>query len=366
MGKSRLLSEIADRWRLEGGVAVAARLVAEDRDHAWSGLRQVFRMGLGTLPGLPAAPPRALDVLARLVPELERRAPLSETAPDVAEVAGALTAVLDAAAAEAPAALLLDDVQAADRETLAALGAAGPHLTHRPVLIGVAAPLQPDDRPELIALAARIGQDVPGAVVHLSPLGQADTRALVDGMAPWCEGDDQRDRLTRRLHFETAGSPVLLVAMLRGLTDVVSLRQDALMWPPPGATLDAPMPTGAASLAHLVTRALVNRLDQPARDLFVMICLGDRVVDVDVACALAGVESSKAESPLAELERRGLLGFDGHAYVLPNPLLAHGVVAEFLMPGQRKRLLERQEALRARRLSAPARHHPGAGRADRP
>jgi DNA-binding SARP family transcriptional activator len=366
MGKSRLISEIAERWTLDGGVAVTTRLLVEDRDTPWSGLRHVFRAGLATAPGLPAASPRALEVLGTLVPELARRAQPRQGDVDVAEVAAALAAALDAAAGEAPVAILLDDAQAADHHTLAALGATCPRLAGRAVLIGLAAPFQADDRPELIEFAARIGREAPGAIAQLPPLEPADSRALVDAMAPWCYGPEQHDRLARRLHFETAGSPALLVAVLRGLAEVVSLRGDALVWPPPKETLDAPMPPGATGLVRLVTRALVSRLASPARDLFVSACLGPRVVDTDVASALAGLDASTMESALAELERRGLLAFDGQVYVLPIPLLARGVATEFLTPGQRQRLLERQEALRARRLSAPAGHHPEAGSADPP
>ena len=366
MGKSRLISEIAERWTLDGGVAVTTRLLVEDRDTPWSGLRHVFRAGLATAPGLPAASPRALEVLGTLVPELARRAQPRQGDVDVAEVAAALAAGLDAAAGEAPVAILLDDAHAADRLTLAALGTACAQLTNRAVLVALAAPFQSDDRPELIEFAARLGRGAPGAIVQLPALDVVDTRVLVDAMAPWCVGEEQRDRLTRRLQFETAGSPVLLVALLRGLAEVVAPRDDALVWPPPKGTLDAPMPPGATGLVQLVTRAVVNRLDPPARDLFVCACLGDRVVDTEVARALAGLDSATGEPALAELERRGLVTFDGHAYVLPIPVLARGVAAEFLTPGQRQRLLERKEALRARKLSAPVGHHPEAGSADPP
>ena len=49
-----------------------------------------------------------------------------------------------------------------------------------------------------------------------------------DEMAPWCESAEDVDRLTRRLHYESGGSPFLAVTLLHGLENAPTLKDDLL------------------------------------------------------------------------------------------------------------------------------------------
>jgi DNA-binding SARP family transcriptional activator len=344
LGKSRLLDEIADRWRLEGGTAVTARPVDQDQAVAWSTLRELFRRGLASAPGLPAAAPEALATLAGVVPDLPT--PLEPRVPrDVAEAGTALRSVLCALAEEAPLALLLDGADAVDGHTLGAVQAALADVRDLPLLTVLARGPAPQSESPLTDIMARIGRELPGMAVTLSPLSPADTRALVEALATWCPAATQRARLARRLHFETGGSPLLLITLLRGLADIDSLREDALEWPPPRETLGAPVPDGVPHLAQLVTMARVRQLNASSRTFLTAACVGGLVVDPAITQAVASLSDREADEALTDLEQREFLAFDGARYVFPAPLIARTIVAVILTPGERHRLEERRAAL---------------------
>jgi DNA-binding SARP family transcriptional activator len=343
-GKSRLLDEIADRWRLEGGTAGLARPVEEDRTVPWSTLRELFRAGLARAPGLPATAPEALGLLASLVPGLPvRDAPRPPS--DIAEAGTALRALIRALAEEAPLAILLDDAELADGHTVAALHAALSALMDLPLLVVVACGTVADTAPELTRLVSRISRELPGTALTLTPLDPPATRALVDELAPWCANTGQQARLARRLQAETGGNPLLLVTLLRGLADVASLREDALVWPPPAETLESPVPDEVPRLAQLVTLARVRQLDASSRAFLISACVGGRVVDPAISRALSSLDETEAERALTDLERRGFLAFDGARYVFPAPLVARIVASGLLTPGERHRLEARRAAL---------------------
>jgi len=346
LGKSRLLDEIADRWRLEGGTAVIAHPVDQDQTVAWSAMRELFRCGLASAPGLPAAAPEALATLAGVVPDLPT--PLAPRVPrDVAEAGTALRSVLRALAEEAPLALLLDGADAADGHTLGALRAALADMRDLPLLVVVARGSAGKTESELTDLMARIGRELPGAAVTLGPLSPDDTQALVTALATWCPVESQRARLARRLHFETGGNPLLLITLLRGLAEIDALREDALEWPPPKETLDAPVPDGVPHLAQLVTMARVRQLNASSRAFLTAACIGSRVVNPAITRAMTSLSEREADEALTDLEQREFLAFDGARYVFPAPVIARTIVAVLLTPGERHRLEERRAALLA-------------------
>jgi predicted ATPase len=344
LGKSRLLDEVADRWRLEGGTAAVARPIEHDQAVPWSTIAELFRRGLAAAPGLPASPPDALATLAAIAPGLP--AGLHPQNPrDVQEAGTALRAVIAAAVDEGPVALLIDDAEVADAPSLAALEVALRDLSTAPLLTGVALAADWRAGPELGRLVGRIGRGAPGGIVSLTPLEPEDTRAIVDALAGWCREPIQRARLARRLHFETGGNPLLLTTLLHGLREVQSVREDALEWPPPAATLDAAVPDEVPHLAQLVTLGRVRQLDAPTRAYLAAACLGGRVLDPVVTRSLASLDQTEADSALAELEHRGFVSFDGTHYTFPAPLVAHIVMNALLTPGERHRLRARRAAL---------------------
>jgi hypothetical protein len=73
---------------------------------------------------------------------------------------------------------------------------------------------------------------------------------LVTAMAPWCDESSARNRLVRRLMVETAGLPLLAVALLRSLSESIALRERAVVWPPPEETFESLLPVEVPQLVR--------------------------------------------------------------------------------------------------------------------
>jgi DNA-binding SARP family transcriptional activator len=347
-GKTRLLNQCLERLALDGALAVTARLLGSDQDAPWSALRALMRGGLAGAPGLPAADPRALAVLAALVPELAER--IQPQPPrDRGEVAGALASLPGAVADETPLALGLDQADWCDGATLGALRAALEQLRSAPVVLVLTSAGGEGPPSELVELQREIGRGIAGTVLRLAPLTREDLGELVTALAPWCATERERSRLTRRLAFETGGNPFLAVTVLRGLQDLAVLRQDALEWPAPQATFESPLPI---IVPDLVRRAIVARLvqlDPPTRAVLGAASIGDVTLDLELIGALAGVTGALLDDRLAVLERQQFLAFDAGRYAFAAPLVQQVVRAEGLTPGQVQSLRSRAvEALSGR------------------
>ncbi|MBI1966754.1 MAG: AAA family ATPase [Gemmatimonadetes bacterium] len=348
MGKTRLLGECLDRLALDGAAIAFARPLESDHDAPWSTLRGLMRGRLLAAPGSAAADPGALAVLAALVPELAGRAEPREPR-DHADVGAALASLFRAVAEEQSLAVAVDDAGYADASSLAALRAAAGAVRGLPILfVLTSAPPAPDAPAELLRWYAAVGRDLPGGAVRLGPLPEQALQTLIERLAPWCGGAD-RDRLARRLAFETGGNPFLADALLRALREASALRQDVLTWPPPQATLERPLPISVPSLARMGILARVAQLDDESRLILQTASLLGRALDPALVAAVADLPRPTVEGKLPILESRRLVAFDGERYVFEAALIAEIVRAEGMPAGQRRRLRARAiEVLGAR------------------
>jgi DNA-binding SARP family transcriptional activator len=344
MGRTRLLGECAARLALDGALVAVARPLPSDHDAPWSTLRVLMRAGLRQAPGLVAAPPDAIEVLGGLVPDLA--AGVAPRAPtDVEQVAAALAAVIRAVAEETPIGLAIDDAHLADRSTLGALLGAVTQLDGVPfVLILTAADQGEHVPPELLLLRSEIGRRLRGATLKLEALGEADIRELVTHVASWCTKDEDRDRLTRRLAFETNGSPFFAVTLLRGLERTARLRENLLTWPPPGATNDSPRPFTLPDLVSMAVEVRLTDLDAEHQRVLTAASIGGLGLDLDLIAALTELPRARVEDALPKLERLHLVLFDGERYAFAAPLIAEVVRETCLTGGQRRTLRTRAVA----------------------
>jgi DNA-binding SARP family transcriptional activator len=354
MGRTRLVAECAARVGLEGATVARARPLESDHDAGLSTLRALLRAGLAQASGLVAADPDALGVLGWLVPELAGRA--TPSAPrDAAHLAAALAAGLAAVAGEHPMLLAVDDAHLADGATLEALSAALAQLHAAPVLLLLTAVERADPAPrELLRLGSEIGRRLPGASVRLDPLGEDDIRELVGSLAPWCQDDAERDRLARRLAFETGGNPFYAVTLLRGLQRLSTLRRDLVAWPPPHATLDTPLPFSIPSLVRTAIAVHVADLEPESRRVLSAASIGTLALDLDLITTLTELPRARVEECLAASERRHLVAFNGERYAFVAPLVAEVVRSECLTRGQRTSLRRRAIAVLASRQDLEA------------
>jgi DNA-binding SARP family transcriptional activator len=354
-GKTRLLNHSLERLALEGAVTIVTRPLDGDQDTSWSTLRGLMRAGLLAAPGLPAADPRALGVLAALVPELAGRVE-SQQPRDRGDIAAALASLLRAIADETSLALGLDQAQFSDGATLAVLHAAMEQLRDVPVVLLLASPSSPEGLPpELLQLQREIGQGVAGTVVRLEPLGTQELGELVKAMAPWCSAAHEQDRLARRIAFETGGNPFLAVTVLRELQELALLREDALAWPPPGATFDSPLPMEVPDLIRRAIVARLVRLDPATQAVLGAASVGGLTLDLQLISELAELSGADLDERLAVLERQKFLTFQRDRYVFAAPLVQQVVRSEGLTPGQVQRLRSRAVAALAHRQDLDSR-----------
>ncbi len=344
-GKSRLVRECATRWALDGGVCALARPLETDRAGPWRVLHLLLRGGLGAAPGLRAAPPRALGILATVAPLLADHVP--GVIPAEGDVAAAFADIVRAVAEEQPLCLAIDDVHWADDASLGALLGAATGLMHVPLLL-VASELEgvPDLPPTLRQLHAEVGRHVPGTTVTLDPLDPDDIATLVDDLAPWCDPGESRDRLVRRVAYESGGNPLFAVTLLHGLAEVAALRDDALHWPPRSVTLEAPFPMEVPNLVRSVMVARIGQLDADVRRVLEVAAVGGAELDEAAIRTVADLEEEAIERALVELERQGFIQFDGERYRVRIPFLAQVVRTTFLTPSQAHRMRARYDAAR--------------------
>src|SRR6267143_2059478 len=313
--------------------SVFARPLESDQDAPWGTLRALLRAGLLTAPGSAAADPAALAVLHRMTPG---------TIGDVGEIGGALASVLRAVSEERPLGLAVHDAQYSDGASIDALCVAIASCHGSPIVGVVTAKPTWDAVPSaLIRLRSELGRTLPGMEVRLEPFSEADTRELVFSASPWCASDRDRERLAKRVFFETSGNPFLVTTLLRGLADASLLRAEVLAWPPSGGTDGTPLPISVPLMVRRTITTRIAKLDAVTRRVLQAASIGSAAIDVDLVAALTELPRAAVEDALTTLERARLVVFVGDRHAIAAPLIAQAVVAEWLLPGERRILRER-------------------------
>lgn len=350
IGKTRVLTEQLARLALEGATVVLVRPLEDDQVSGWSTLRAILRRGLLAAPGVAATDPHHLALLISLVPELDPGA-AGRTPREQGEVALALATLLHAVAEDGPIVVAIDQAHFADGPTLRALHAAMESLKDVPVsLVLTLAPGDPDTPRELLQLLADIGRSLAGAAIALQPLDYAGVSQLVSALAPWCVGLTERDRLTRRVLFESGGRPLMVVTLLRGLSESESLRDRAVAWPPPNATFESPLPMAVPQLVQSALLAQIARVGRKAREVLAAASIGAQVLDLPLVSELCELPVPELVEPLAQLERHHLITAVGEHYAFATPLIAQIVSEGMVTPGQVRDLRSRAvEILSGRR-----------------
>ena len=333
-GKTRVLEELAGRARLDDATVAAARAVPADREREWSAVAGLLAGGLTDAPGLASAAPAALASLGALDPALGAR---FRTAEPPVPLGDALVAAAVAAAEERPLLLALDDAQWLDNATLAALPALARDSARRRVLLvlGVARGA-PEGGERFDVLRARLGRDLEGSVVRLGRLDAAALRRLAAWAMP-AYGAEELDRLVRRVERDTAGIPLLAVAMLEALAAGYRLSPDATAWPSAARTLIDSLPgdlppavVGAVCLRFRNLPAIAQRV------LGAAAALGGRV-DAGRLARATGLDHAAVAQALDVLEWERWLAADARGYVFAAPIERDIVLQEMITPGQARR-----------------------------
>ncbi|PYP47006.1 MAG: hypothetical protein DMD50_05780 [Gemmatimonadetes bacterium] len=326
-GKTRLAEELAARARLDGAVVPAVRAVAADHNEVWSGVFGIARGGLLEAPGVAGAPPDALAQLRGTVP--------------TAAPGRALAEVLRAVADEQPVVVFVDDAHWLDRESMLALGAIIRDLEHSPVTFLLTVAPHPSD-PELDDVRARIGRELAGTVLRLGEFGTDEARALGRWALPSYR-DEQLDRLARRVLADSAGIPLLVVALLHAVAAGFEPRDAGQPWPRPTETFEQTLPGELPDNVVAAIRVNFRRLSTDAQRVLVATAVlggrGGRVAGARLGRA-AGVAGEALAQALDELEWQSWLAAEPRGYVFVARIVRDVIERDMVTPGQRQRMVE--------------------------
>ncbi len=335
-GKTRLLDELVSRALLDGATVVAARAVPADEAQPWSGVAGWLASGLAEAPGVVAAPAAALAALGALHPDLAARGP-SAGAPLPLPLPDALRAVMTAAAQERAVLLALDDAQWLDAATVASLAGLARDIATRPVALVLGVTRGAPGAARFDDLRARIGRDVEGAAVHPGRFDDAALRALVGWALPAYDAEEA-DRLVRRLARDSAGIPLLAVAIVDAVAQGLRLAADAPAWPTPARTLVDSLPGDLPPAAIGAICLRYRGLDPAAQQvLAAAAALGGRV-EVPALARATSLDGAGVQVALDALEWAGWLCSDARGYTFTAPIARAVLLQEMLTPGQVRRL----------------------------
>lgn len=334
-GKTRLLEELVARARLDEATVVAIRAVPTDVASPWSAVAGLLASGLADAPGITGASSEALAALARIDPDLGARFRAAVPPMPPGE---ALGVAVRAIAAERPVLLTLDDAQWLDEQTLATLPALARDTAARPVVLLFGLARGSPEAVRLDALRSQLGRDLEGAVVRLGRLDGRSLRDLIHWALPGYSPGDA-ERLGRRLESDTAGIPLLAVAILEAVARgfVSPPTPQASAWPSPKRTLVDSLP---GDLPPAVIGVICQRFrDLPAPGQHVLgaaAALGARLSVGRLQHATA-LERTVVEQALDLLEWNRWLVADGRGYVFAAPIERAVLLQEMITPGQARR-----------------------------
>jgi DNA-binding CsgD family transcriptional regulator len=203
VGKTRLVTEAADRARMRGQAVLIGRSTPTDR------ISPLRPLGEALLDGLRGRRPPDDPVLAPYLPALGTLVPhwaagpaFPAVPPPPVVLAEAVLRVVRWLSAGRGAVVVLEDVHWADRETLAVLAYLADHVAAFPVAVVLTAR---SDEPGMSRLDSALTRDAPR--LHLAPLADSGVAA----MAAACLGvDTAPEAILAGLRRNAAGLPLLV------------------------------------------------------------------------------------------------------------------------------------------------------------
>jgi DNA-binding SARP family transcriptional activator len=303
VGKSRLAEEVLARCRMEGARTAQVRAIPADRTLENETVRGLLRSlaGAGT-----AEPPDFLDAL--------------KTATD-----------------DTPLVLLIDDAEFVDPASWAAVQRSLRDLSGAPLAFLLCASWAESDV-ALDELRAWLGRDVEGCVVTLTPLAQDEVEALAGSLLPDLDLEE-RARLARRVHTDSAGLPLLSLELLNAVRLGLELGSVQPGWPAPNRTLAHTFPGELPTSVVAAIRVGYRRLGKQAGQLLAAASvLGDRV-SAELLGKVCDLSGPSLHASLDELEWQRWLVADERGYTFVARIVRDVVSRDMLTPGQRQRIL---------------------------
>lgn len=316
IGKTRLIGDVVARLRAKRSRVVWVRAHPGEHEISYSLLSELAA-GLAALPGAAAVSPASAAALVALNPTLSTS---FSAAPDRSDGAESLRRrtiavheLLNAAADEAPVAVIVDDLHWADRESARALAGVAERLQRERVLLITAA------RPSN-------GTTVPpthsATVVRLSPLGVAEVGALLSSIGALPDSPIAQ-RLPALLREATDGVPLFVVETLQLLMERKLLAIEKEAW----VIGDEPALT-AALRAGGALRRRIEMLDAAERAVLTAIAVAGVPVPAGFLGDVAQRTLPDVAALLHSLETRGMVNHVGDGW---QP--AHDQIGELALDG---------------------------------
>lgn len=345
-GKTRLSEELLSRLRLDGVAVAAVRAVEADQDQEWGGVFGLARSGLVNMAGVAAAHPSALAAFTERLTEWQDRFGSVRQNGQPFSPGRALSEVLRAVTDERPVALAVDDAHWLDHSSLLALIAMLRDLASGPLLLVLAADLHPG-RAELDELRTRLGRDLHGDAILLSNLDGDALRSLAQLMLPRY-GNEEIDRVVRRVAHDSAGLPLLAVELFQAIAQGMDLPGSPSAWPQPLRTLDQTLPGELPDVVVAAIRIGFRRLSHGAQQVLSQAAvLGDRT-SPELLSRIVGMAPEELAPILDELEWHRWLVSETRGYSFLARVVRQVIAQDMLTPGQRQRVLEAAARLSAK------------------
>ncbi len=221
IGKTRLLTDVAEAAGWRGSTVLWARHAEEDRSDPYGAITRALS---GSLRGLrreqvvERLPPEFIGPAGRIVPELATAAePITDRPASPDDRYGlheALTQVMVAIGSVSPTLLILEDLHSADSETLEFLRLAAPRLVASPIAVAISYRTQEArNRDEVWQVLTDIEQRQPSVRIPLSGFSRDEVASLAALRTGRALPADLIDRLERA----TGGNPLFVIETLRAL-----------------------------------------------------------------------------------------------------------------------------------------------------
>lgn len=343
VGKTRLLEVALAEADVLGGRVLRASCDELDRAIPYAGLRSALRPSLAA-----ELAPELADAADAVAAALDLG--LTTTDTDTGRARDGMAVAFEAArrlvarwAEREPVVLALDDLHAADPDTLRVFGLFAAHLRDEPVtLLATLRRRGPEVRTDVAALVERLVAEGLAMVVDLYELDASDTRALVHDIL----GARPDDALVHAVWEASRGNPYYATEALRSLCDAEQVRVAGGR-----ATLDAESePVALSARASLLHR--IFQLGSDARRVSRALTAFQRFTldRLDLVADIAGIDEPAAERAFDDLVAANVLRpVDGTTYEFAHPIV-RATLYEDIGPAERRRLHARiAERLRADR-----------------
>jgi DNA-binding SARP family transcriptional activator len=287
-GKSRMLSEIAQRFRTLRARIAQVTAAASDRSLAYALLARIAET-IGALPGASGVGKASAAALVRLAPGLSSAFPATDNVQHADDALIRLLAVrelIDAVASERQLVLLLDDLHWGDRESVETLTRLLERLPSNVLVISASRP----------PVELRASSTV--ASLHLAPLSVEQVGALLLSLGLTFD-DVQAAASVATIMRATGGSPLLILQTVRQGLERGWLRRDGEL-----LRLDAAA-DGARELENadpIATR--VGELSEKERELLQLLAVAGVALEERW---IAGAEGDDANAALHALAARGMV-----------------------------------------------------------